>query len=83
MVKHGILRKDSTSLWTSPIFIIPESDDTVRVVSGFRKLNACLVRKTYLIPKISGVTQELEEFQFTTALDLNMGYYTLRLDPFS
>ncbi len=25
--------------------------------------------------------QELEEFTFATALDLNMGYYTIRLDP--
>ena len=27
------------------------------------------------------VLQELEEFTFATALDLNMGYYTIRLDP--
>ncbi len=25
--------------------------------------------------------QEIEEFTFATALDLNMGYYTIRLDP--
>jgi hypothetical protein len=25
--------------------------------------------------------QELEEFAFATSLDLNMGYYTIRLDP--
>jgi hypothetical protein len=25
--------------------------------------------------------QELEVFTFATALDLNMGYYTIRLDP--
>jgi hypothetical protein len=33
------------------------------------------------LPKISTVLQELEGFTFTTALDLNMGYYTIRLDP--
>ncbi len=27
------------------------------------------------------VLQELEGFAFATALDLNMGYYTIRLDP--
>ncbi len=27
------------------------------------------------------VLQELEEFTFATALDLNTGYYTIRLDP--
>jgi hypothetical protein len=27
------------------------------------------------------VLQEMEGFSFATALDLNMGYYTIRLDP--
>jgi hypothetical protein len=40
-----------------------------------------IVRKPYLIPKISTILQELEGFTYATALDLNMGYYTTRLDP--
>ena len=31
--------------------------------------------------QISTVLQELEGFTFATALDLNIGYYTIRLDP--
>jgi hypothetical protein len=27
------------------------------------------------------ILQELEGFTYATALDLNMGYYTIRLDP--
>jgi hypothetical protein len=27
------------------------------------------------------ILQELENFTYATALDLNMGYYTIRLDP--
>jgi hypothetical protein len=27
------------------------------------------------------VLQELERFTYATAIDLNMGYYTIRLDP--
>ncbi len=27
------------------------------------------------------VLQEIEGFSYATALDLNMGYYTIRLDP--
>ena len=77
----GILKKDSNSQWASPTFIIPKSNGTVRMVSDFRKVNTKLVRKPYPIPKISGIMQELEGFQFATALDLNMGYYTIRLDP--
>ncbi len=38
-------------------------------------------RKPFLIPKIITVLQEIEEFSFATALDLNMSYITIRLDP--
>ena len=43
--------------------------------------NKRIVRKPYPIPKISMILQELEGFTYATALDLNMGYYTIRLDP--
>ena len=33
------------------------------------------------MPKISDVMQKLVGFQYATALDLNMGYYHIRLDP--
>jgi hypothetical protein len=45
------------------------------------EVNKRLVRKPYPIPKIIIVLQELEGFTFATALDLNMGYCTIRLDP--
>ena len=50
-------------------------------ISDFRELNKCIVRKPYPIPKISTTLQELECFTYATTLDLNMGYYTIRLDP--
>ncbi len=33
------------------------------------------------MPKINTVLQEIEGFFYATAFDLNMGYYTIRLDP--
>jgi hypothetical protein len=46
----------------------------------FGEVKKSLVRKPFPIPKVSTVLQELEGFFFATALDLNMGYYTIRLD---
>jgi hypothetical protein len=54
--------------------------DSPRTISDFPELNKCIVRKPYPIPKISTTLQELEGFTYVTALDLNMGYYTIRLD---
>jgi hypothetical protein len=53
----------------------------VRTISDFTELNKHIVRKPNPTPKISTILQELEGYTYATALDLNMGYYTIRLDP--
>ncbi len=63
------------------MFIMPKKNRTVRFLSNFWEVNKRLIRKSFPIPKISTVLQELEGFTFATALDLNMGYYTIRLNP--
>jgi hypothetical protein len=77
----GVLKRQSSSQLASPTFIIPKKDITVRTITNFGELNKRIVRRPYLIPKISTTLQELEGFTYATALDLNMGYYTIRLDP--
>jgi hypothetical protein len=62
-------------------FHYTKKDNTVRVVSNFREINKWIVRRPFPLPKISTILQELEVFTYDTALDLNMGYYTIRLDP--
>ena len=54
---------------------------TVRTITDFRELDKRIVRRPFPIPKISTTLQKLEGFACATALDLNMGYYTIRLDP--
>jgi hypothetical protein len=77
----GVLERRLASEWALPSFIIPKKDKTVLFLSDFWKVNKRLVRKPFPIPKISMVLQEIEGFSYATALDLNMGYYTIRLDP--
>jgi hypothetical protein len=76
-----VLEWQLLSEWAAPSLILPKKNNTVRFLSDFRELNKRLVRKTFPIPKISTVLHELEGFTYATALDLNMGYYTIRLDP--
>jgi hypothetical protein len=80
-VPTGVLERQPASEWASPSFIIPKKDKTIRFLSDFGEVNKRLVRKPFPIPKISMVLQEIEGFSYATALDLNMGYYTIRLDP--
>jgi hypothetical protein len=78
-VELGVLKWEGDSPRASPSFITPKKDGTVHFIRDFLELR--IVRKPFPLPKISTVLQELEGFTFATALDLNMGYYTIRLDP--
>ncbi len=77
----GVLERQPASEWASSSFIIPKKDKTVCFLSDFWEVNKSLVRKPFPISKISTVLQEIKGFSYATALDLNMGYYTIRLDP--
>ena len=81
LVLLGVLERDNSSEWAAPTFIIPKKNLTVRFISDFRKLNSMLRRRPYPIPKIQEMLQKLEGFQYALSIDLNMGYYTIRLNP--
>jgi hypothetical protein len=67
--------------YQSPSFIIPKKNGTVRVVSDFRVLNSKLQQVSYPIPRIQDILISLNVFSYATSIDLNMGYYAIRLTP--
>ena len=66
--------------WADSTFIIPKNNKTVRFLSDFREVNKCIVHTPYPIPKIITILKEMEGFVYATSLDLNMGYFTIRLE---
>eukprot|EP00804_Cyclotella_cryptica_P008077 CCRYP_004574-RA/>CCRYP_004574-RA protein AED:0.36 eAED:0.59 QI:0/0/0/1/0/0/2/0/231 len=81
LCRLGVLEFQPKSEWVSPSFITTKKHGTGRFLTDFREVNKRLVRKPFPLPKISTVLQELEGFTYGTTLDLNMGYYTIRLEP--
>ena len=79
----GVLKKVNRSEWAAPTFLVPKKDQTVRFINDFRELNKRIKRKPFPIPKIQDMLLKLEGFQWATSLDLNMGYYHIKLDPAS
>jgi len=75
----GVLERVQESEWGTPVFIIPKKEGTVRFLTNYRKVNGQIVRKPFPIPRRADMLQQLEGFTFATALDLNMGYYTIPL----
>ena len=59
----------------------PKPGGSLRSLADFRELNKRIVRKPFSIPKIQEMLQKMCGFQWATALDLNMGYYHIVLDP--
>ena len=55
----------------------------MRFTTKYHRLNQKLVRKPYHLPRIGETMQQLEDFQYETALDIHMGYYTISLSPAS
>jgi hypothetical protein len=67
LVDIGVMKRQSSSQWASPAFIIPKKDMTVRTITDFRELNKRIVRRPYPIPKTSTTPQELEGFTYAMA----------------
>ena len=78
--KIGFLKQQPELEWGSPAFSIPKSDNTIRFIGDFCEVNKRIIRTPFPLPKISSILQVLEGLTYATAIDLNMGYYTIRLD---
>jgi hypothetical protein len=76
-----VLDDDCTSEWAFPTFAVSKKNGPLAVVSDFRKLNSLLQRHPFSIPRIGDIIRSMEGFTFTMALDINMGYYHIKLDP--
>ena len=67
------------SQYGTAIFIIPKKEGNVRFITEYLRLSQKLVRKPYSLPRIGETMQHLEGYHHATSLDLNMGYYTIRI----
>jgi hypothetical protein len=84
LVDTGFLEEDYSSEWASPSFAIPKKNRTIRVVTDFRNLNLllkrCMSPISYSKDWAADMIRSMEGFIFASALDLNMGYYYIKID---
>ena len=78
---QGILKKINRSEWACPMFTISKPDKSLCSLADLRELIKRIKRHPYSIPKRQDMLQKLEGYMYATSLDLNMGYYHLRLTP--
>ena len=82
MVSDGIA-EPSTSAWNAPVLVVPKKGEngkiTHRVVIDFRRLNDVIDDDKYPIPDINTILDGLGQAKYFTTLDLNQGYYQIKL----
>ena len=80
IVLLGVIEVENDSEWGAPSFAQPKpKSNRVNFLSDFRNQNKQLKWKPYPMTKINEMLLNLEGFQHATSLDLNMGYYHIRL----
>ena len=80
LVLLGGLEVANDPEWGAPSFDQPRhKSKLVRFLSNFRNLNKQLKQKPHFMPKINEDLLKWEDFQYDTSIDLNMGYYHIRL----
>ena len=75
LVLLGFLEVENYQEQGNPSFEKPKpKSNWVRFIGDFRNLNKQLNRKPYPMTKINEVLLKVEGFQYSTPLDLNIGY---------
>ena len=80
MLTHGIIR-ESTSPWASPILFADKKGGDKRFCADYRLLNALTMRDRYPLPRIDDSLDILGGNKFFTCLDLQAGYWQIRMAP--
>ena len=79
LLKEGIIR-ESISPFSSPAFIIPKKDGSIRLVIDYRKLNSITIKEQYPLPRIEDILNQLEGSKRFSQIDLNAGYHQIDVD---
>jgi hypothetical protein len=81
LCRLGVLKRINESEWGAPSFGIPKKNGQIRFVSDFRHLNKNLRRTPFPLPVPQEIFRTMDGFEFCTTMDLNMGFWAIRLSP--
>ena len=65
----------STSMYNSPVLLVPKKDGSYRLVVDYRGLNSITQNETYPLPNLTDVFDSLKGNIYFSSLDLRSGYF--------
>lgn len=75
----GIIRK-STSPWTSPVVVVANKDNSIRITIDYRKLNTHIQTDNFPMPSVDSVIEDLQSAKYMTKIDLTKSFFQMPLD---
>lgn len=81
-LEFGIIKK-SSSPWSSPIVVVKNRDDSIRITVDYRAINKYVNVDNFPMPNIDTVIQRLYGSNYITKLDLTKAFLQIPLTPSS
>lgn len=70
---------ETPTTWVSPIVCV-DKGDTVRLCCDYTKLNECVLRSHFPLPKIEHTLSQLSGSKYFSKLDTTSGFYQIKLN---
>ena len=80
MLTKGIVQP-STSVWASPVVLVPERGGSLRFCVNYLKLNTATKKDVYPLPRFDDIFDTIWKLRYFTTLNLAAGYWQIQLDP--
>ena len=74
------LIQESSSPFGAPVLFVPKPNGTLRMCIDYRALNKITVKNKWPIPRVDTLLDSLKGATVFLAIDLQQGYYQLRID---
>lgn len=78
LLDKGFIRP-STSPYGAPVLFVKKKDQSMRLVTDFRALNAITVKNTNPLPHVDMIFDQLHGTKVVSRLDLRSGYWQVRV----
>ena len=79
LLKDNLI-EESESSFASNVVLVPKPDNTLRLCTDYRKLNAVTVPDPFPLPRIEDLIDRVGQAKFLTKLDMTRGYWQVPLD---
>jgi hypothetical protein len=80
LLKHELI-EPSFSPYGAPVLFVSKKDGFLRMCIDYRALNKITVKNKYPLPRIDQLLDSLAGAKIFTSLDLQSGYYQIRITP--